>query len=127
MNDASDAARYRVGTIGWPDGWEPEGPLDVPNCILAPKTAVCNPLLAYGQAETIVHSLNRQCIDAPGTVWYVVVAETDASVSQISDADPGGQRTSIAVDPSRVIRPQRGTAGDCSCCPAHNLPCAQGN
>lgn len=121
-NVAAETTGCQIATIWWPDGWEPTGPLDVPNCLLPAKNPVTGPILDYRQAEAMVQALNRQCIDSPGTVWYVILAAKEpAEVASSERTD-----ASVAEFASRVVRPPRGTAGDCSCCPAHNLPCARG-
>lgn len=123
-NLAASMTGCQIATIWWPDGWEPTGPLDVPNCLLPTKAPMAGPSLDYRQAEAMVQALNRQCIDSPGTTWYVILAADDEPAGESS---PECGQASVAALASRIVRPERGTAGDCSCCPAHNLPCARGD
>ncbi len=117
--------RYQVNTIAWPEGWEPGGPLDVPNCVWqVPGRAPAAPL-GYPKAEATVQALNRQCIDAPGTVWHVVVAVENEPLSRTVSYDASGTEATVEVRRIHVIRPDRGGTGDCSHCPAHAFPCAQ--
>jgi hypothetical protein len=99
--------QYRVTAVWWPDGWEPLGPLDVPNCIgRAPDEGKEKPLMGLSDALATVRGLNRQNMDHPGAVWYVA-AEADAS------------------EPLKVVRNAEGGGnGDCSHCPASSFPCA---
>ncbi|MDZ7617623.1 MAG: hypothetical protein U1E05_11495 [Patescibacteria group bacterium] len=121
-NHTAEMAACQIATIWWPDGWEPTGPLDVPNCLLPAKAPAAGPTLDYRQAEAMVQALNRQCIDSPGTTWYVILAAAHPA------AEPSSKQTQASVTEfaRRVVRPRRGTAGDCTCCPAHGLPCAKG-
>lgn len=123
IHDTIAKVGYQIGTIWWPDGWEPTGPLDVPNCVLPTKTPASGPALPYSQAESMVQALNRQCIDSAETTWYVLVA---AEGGPAGEASSEGGQPRVATLESRIVRPPRGTAGDCSCCPAHNLRCARG-
>ncbi len=128
---------YQVAAIWWPEGWEPGAPLDVPNCVFqaAQRGGECeqrpDPLVEHGQALTYdqalvtVNGLNRQCIDTPGTTWYVVVAVENELLSQTISYDRAGIETTVDVHRLHVIRPERGGRGDCSHCPAHEFACAR--
>jgi hypothetical protein len=104
---------YQVATVWWPDGWEPNSPLDVPNCIGWVPQPAASPRMSYEQAVAAVRGLNRQNMDHPGTTWRVVAAEGEPA--------PEGQTL-------QVVYPQEGGGrGDCSHCPAHSFPCATEN
>ncbi len=126
--------RYMVATIWWPDAWEPNSPLDVPDCVRqGPDSGRQQPSqkrpgghrLTYPQAVATVNGLNRQCMDQPGTTWYVVAALEHEPLSQTVSYDPAGQQTTVEVRRLHVIRPDPDRRGDCSHCPAHSFPCAQ--
>ncbi len=115
---------YRVIPIWWPDGWEPESPLDVPNCVSPVRDRADERRMTYRQAVAAVNGLNRQCMDQPDTTWYVVTAiENEPALP--TDSPDRLEGRSAATRPVHVIRPERGGRGDCSHCPAHNLPCAE--
>ena len=116
---------YKVTAIWWPDGWEPHGPLDVPNCVWQAEGRDSPPSLGYAQAEAAVFGLNRQCMDRPGTTWHVVVAIENEVVSRSVSYDSAGVETTIEVRRMHVIRPDQAGCGDCSHCPAHAFPCAE--
>jgi hypothetical protein len=116
---------YKVTALWWPDGWEPESPLDVPNCVWQAQGQNGGEWLSYAQAEATVLSLNRQCIDHPDKTWYVVVAVENESVSRMVSYDPSGTETIVEVRCMHVIRPERGGHGNCSNCPANSFPCAK--
>ena len=115
---------YKVAAIWWPDGWEPNSPLDVPNCVWQAQDQRGGEPLGYPQAEATVLGLNRQCIDHPGTTWHVVVAVENEAVSRIVTYDPSGTETTTEVRRMHVILPEQGGHGDCSHCPAHAFECA---
>jgi len=116
---------YKVTPIWWPEGWEPNTPLDVPNCVWQSQGGGGRDGLTYEQAESTIHGLNRQCIDNPGTSWYVIVAVENESVSKTVSYDPSGTETTVEVRRLHVIRPEKGGHGDCSHCPAHCFDCAK--
>ena len=56
--------RYRVMAIDWPDGWEPDSPLDVPNCVW--QGGADRRADARLRPRRDGHAgLNRQCMDHP--------------------------------------------------------------
>lgn len=116
---------YKVTSIWWPDGWEPNSPLDVPNCVRQAQSQAGRQRLSYEKAVGTVNSLNRQCMDQPGTTWYVVVAVENESVSRTVSYDPAGTETTVEVRRLHVVRPEPGGRGDCSHCPAHSFQCAK--
>ncbi|MDY0167957.1 MAG: hypothetical protein RBS80_15520 [Thermoguttaceae bacterium] len=117
--------RYLVSVIWWPEGWEPNGPLDVPNCVWQAEARPADVALDYPKAEAIVHALNRQCMDSPGAAWHVVAAVENEPVSRTVSYDASGTESTAEVHRMHVIRPERGSTGDCSHCPAHSFPCAK--
>ena len=107
-------AGYLVTTVWWPDGWEPNTPLDVPKCLAQAREQMACELVTYPQAVATVRSLNQQNMDHPGATWHVV--------AKLADEPPPA-----VVDTRRleVVQPlEGGGSGDCSHCPAHHLPCA---
>ncbi len=116
---------YKVTAIWWPDGWTPHSPLDVPNCVWQAQGKVGGQWMTYADAEATARALNQQCIDSPGTSWYVVVAVENEAVSQSVAYDPSGTETTVEVRKMHVIRPKAGGRGDCACCPAHSMSCTQ--
>jgi hypothetical protein len=115
---------YKVTAIWWPDGWEPNSPLDVPNCIWQAREQSGGEWLGYSQAEATMMALNRQCMDRPGSMWHVVVALENEAVSRTITYDPAGTETTVEVRRLHVVRPEEGGRGDCAHCPAHHLPCS---
>jgi hypothetical protein len=113
-----ESHEYRVVALWWPDGWEPAGPLDVPKCVfeLHPEAPV-EPM-PYDRALAAIRGLNRQNLDRPGTVWYVVAEARREVEGGESGAGPGTLR---------VIYPEGSGRGDCSHCSAHEFPCASGS
>jgi len=116
---------YKVTAIWWPDGWEPQSPLDVPNCVWQTRERIEGRWLSYTEAETVAFGLNRQCIDHPGTTWYAVVAIENEPLSRSVSYDPSGVETTTEVRRMHVIRPTQGGRGDCSHCPASAFPCVR--
>jgi hypothetical protein len=110
--------------IWWPDGWEPHSPLDVPNCVWQAQGEDERQVLSYPDAETAMLGLNRQCMNRPGTNWYVVVAVENEPVSRSVSHDSTGSETTVEVRRMHTIRPEKGGPGDCSHCPAGTFPCA---
>ncbi len=117
--------RYQVNPIWWPEGWEPTGPLDVPNCVWQAPGRPAETPLGYPKAEATAAALNRQCLDAPATVWHVVMAVENEPLSRTVSYDAAGTEATVEVRRMHVIRPGRGGTGDCSHCPAHAFPCAK--
>ena len=116
---------YVVTAIWWPDGWEPHSPLDVPNCVWQAQGRAGGEWFNYPQAEATVLGLNRQCMEHPGSTWYVVVAVESEPVSRTVTYDPNGTESMTEVRRIHVIRPEHGGHGDCSHCPAHAFRCAK--
>ena len=116
---------YKVTSIWWPDTWEPNSPLDVPNCVWQSDSAGSEQQMPRDKAIATVRSLNRQCMDRPGVNWYVVVAVENESVSRTVSYEPGGVETTVEIRRLHVIVPEKGGGGDCSYCPAHDFPCAK--
>jgi hypothetical protein len=117
--------RYRVMAIEWPDGWEPDSPLDVPNCVWQAREPTVELMRDYAHAEAAMLGLNRQCMDHPGATWHVVVAVENEPLSRSVSYEPGGTEITAEVRRIHVIRPARGGRGDCRHCPAGNMPCAK--
>jgi hypothetical protein len=118
-------AKYQVIPIWWPDGWEPRSPRDVPNCAWQSQPLTDAQSLSYPRAEASMLALNRQCLDQPGKCWYIVVAVENEPISRTVSCDSTGMETTVEVRGTHAIRPERGGQGDCSHCPAGNLPCAK--
>jgi hypothetical protein len=116
---------YKVTSIWWPEGWEPDTPLDVPNCVWQAQGKSGGEWYEYPRAEAAVRALNRQCLDQPGTIWYVVMAVENEAVAQTISYDPTGTETTTEVRRMHVIRPASGGHGDCRNCPAHDFSCAK--
>jgi hypothetical protein len=118
--------RYKVAAIWWPAGWEPQSPLDVPNCVWRSQGGIQDQPLTYPQALAVVRGLNQQSIDHAAAMWYVVLAVENEPLSQTVSYDPSGTETSVAVRRLHVVRPEEGgSRGDCSHCPAHSFDCAR--
>jgi hypothetical protein len=116
---------YKLTSIWWPDGWEPNSPLDVPNCVWKSQEPLGGEWLAYPEAEATMLALNRQCMDHPGATWHVVVAIENEAVSRTVSHDPSGVETTVEVRRMHVVRPSAGGHGECSRCPAHEFSCAK--
>jgi hypothetical protein len=116
---------YKVAAIWWPEGWEPESPLDVPGCLFRSQGDLDKPAMSYRRAAATVRSLNRQCMAQPGTTWYVVVAVENEPVSQTVSFDAAGTETKVEVRRVHLLRPEQGGRGNCSHCPAQSLPCSR--
>jgi hypothetical protein len=116
---------YKVTAIWWPEGWEPDSPLDVPNCVWQSQGRTGGQWLTYEQAEATMRSLNQQCLDNPSTTWYVVTAVENEAVSHTVSYDPSGTETTIEVRCIHVIRPKEGGHGNCKYCPAGTFPCSK--
>jgi hypothetical protein len=120
---------YLVTTVWWPNGWEPNTPLDVPKCLWQAQDQVANDPLPRQKAVATVRGLNQQNIDHPGTIWYVLATVKDEPASA-SDVPATGVRTdsgAAMIDTRRLEVVQlegESGRGDCSHCPAHHFPCA---
>ncbi len=128
----SDAGRlstpidYRVSAIWWPDGWEPHSALDVPNCAWRfHESTGAEQSMPWERALATVRGLNQQCLDAPGSRWYVVVAVENEPLSQTVSFDASGLETVVEVRRLHVIRSDPDGRGRCVGCPARAMPCAQ--
>lgn len=117
---------YKVMAIWWPEGWEPAGPLDVPNCVWKAQGEIGQEQLDYPQAVSTIRGLNQQSMDQAATMWYVVIGVENEPLSQTVSYDPAGIETTTHVRRLHVIRPDEGGGkGDCSACPAHSFECAR--
>jgi hypothetical protein len=116
---------YKVTAIWWPEGWEPNSPLDVPNCVWRSQGRTGGQWLSYAEAEATVRGLNQQCIDNPSTTWYVIMAVENEAVSHTISYDPSGTETTVEIRRIHVIRPKEGGHGNCAYCPAHEFQCAK--
>jgi hypothetical protein len=116
---------YKVTAIWWPVGWDPNSPLDVPNCVWRAHGQTAEEAMTYPRALATMRSLNQQSIDHSGTMWYVVVAVENEPISRTVTYDPSGTETTVEVRRLHVIRSETGRRGDCSHCPAHGFDCAK--
>lgn len=116
---------YKVMTIWRPDGWEPESPLDVPNCVWKARSEIPSESLTYIRAVATMRALNRQSMDLVGDMWHVLLAVENEPVSQTISYDATGTETTTMVRCLHVVRPETGGRGTCTHCPAHTFPCAQ--
>ncbi len=116
---------YRIAALWWPDGWEPQSPLDVPHCAWQARQNAGAACLGYPEAEATVLALNRQCMDHPGAVWHVVMAIENEAVSRTTSYDSVGTETTVEVRRMHVVHPASGGHGECSHCPAHALECVK--
>ncbi|MGO8746003.1 MAG: hypothetical protein ACLQNE_08430 [Thermoguttaceae bacterium] len=117
---------YKVTAIWWPTGWEPQSPLDVPNCVWRAQGQIDDRRLTYSQAVAAVGALNRQSMAQDGAMWYVILAVENEPTSQTVSYDPSGTETTVEIRRLHVIRPEEGGGkGDCSHCPAHSFQCAR--
>ncbi len=116
---------YKVAAIWWPTGWEPQSPIDVPNCVWRAQGEMDQEPLAYPQALAMIRGLNQQSMDHATAMWYVIIAVENESISQTVSFDPAGKETTVQVRRLHVVRPESGGKGDCSHCPAHGFECAK--
>jgi len=117
---------YRVAAVGWPTGWEPQSPLDVPRCLWRAQGETDPAPLSYDRALAVVRGLNQQSMDHAGSSWYVLAAVENEPISQTVSYDPSGIETTVQVRCLHVVLPDEAGRGECSYCPAHSLPCATG-
>lgn len=73
---------YRVEIVERPEGWQPRAPLDVPDCPGKISARPDRQRMTHAQAVATVTALNRQCINHPGTNWYVIVPVEGESKSE---------------------------------------------
>ncbi len=117
---------YSVTSIWWPSGWEPDSPLDVPNCVWKSRGDVADQRLTYPQALAIVRGLNSQGMAYADMLWYVIIAVENEPVAQSVAHDAAGAESTVEVRRLHVVRPEEGGGrGDCSHCPARSFRCAQ--
>ena len=116
---------YKVAALWWPTGWEPDSPLDVPNCVWRAQGEIDQEHLTYQQALATIRGLNQQAMNHAATMWHVVIAVENESISRTVSFDPAGTETTVQVRRLHVVRPESGGRGDCSHCPAHRFQCAQ--
>jgi hypothetical protein len=115
---------YKVAATWWPAGWEPQSPLDVPNCTWKAQGDADPKPHSYAQATAIVRGLNEQGMRHVGVMWYVVIAVENEPVLQTISHDASGTETTVEVRRLHVVRPEDGGgAGDCSHCPAGSIDC----
>lgn len=117
--------RYQVVGIWWPLGWEPQSPLDVPNCVWRAQGSVAGENLDYPRAVAVARALNQQSLDHGATTWYVVLAVENEPFSQTVSYDAAGVETLVQVRRLHVVRPEESSSGDCSYCPAQSFECAK--
>lgn len=119
---------YRIASVWWPAGWEPEDPLDVPNCVLHAHSDPAAEPGDFDRASAIVRALNQQCMDQTSPFWYVMVAVEAEPLSRTITFDPSGVETIVEVKRFHVVRtdPEHGR-GRCDYCPAREFDCANQN
>ncbi len=116
---------YKVAAIWWPTGWEPQSPLDVPNCVWRAQGEPTDHLVTYQEAVATVQSLNHQGMNHAAVRWYVVMAIENEPISHTVSLDPSGTETTVKVRKVHLVRADGGGHGDCSHCPAHSFDCAK--
>lgn len=116
---------YKVTAIWWPQGWEPQSALDVPNCVWKAQGDLGREQLTYRRALATVRGLNRQSMTQAASMWYVVMAVENEPVSHTISYDPAGAETTVEVRRLHVVRPEPAGRGDCSHCPARSFECAR--
>ena len=116
---------YKVAAIWWPTGWEPESPLDVPNCVWKAQGEPTDHLVSYQEAMATVQSLNHQGMSQAAPRWYVVMAIENEPISHTVSLDPSGTETTVKVRKVHLVRADKAGHGDCSHCPAHSFDCAK--
>ncbi|MGA2033049.1 MAG: hypothetical protein ABSG68_12385 [Thermoguttaceae bacterium] len=120
-------AQFQVITVWWPDGWEPNDPLDVPNCMWQAGEQTAEEPMSLEQALATVRGLNRQNMAHPGAVWHAVGVVEDGSALSDDCGDSAEQFEDASGRSIRLLRPRGSGKGDCSHCPAHAFPCAAEN
>lgn len=115
---------FKLASLVRPEGWEPAGPLDVPNCIWKADSRA-RAEMTLDQAIDTMRALNRQSMDLADTTWFVPVAVQSEPLEESVSYDSAGKQTVTQVRRMEVIRPAEGGRGDCSYCPAHDFPCRQ--
>jgi hypothetical protein len=116
--------RYKIASIWWPPGWEPNSPLDMPLCICRTHGTLQEDQLSYEQALATIQALNQQAMDRASTMWYVMLAVENEPVSRTISYDPAGLQTTVEIRRLHVAQPAGGGHGDCSHCPARSLDCS---
>jgi hypothetical protein len=114
---------YKLARLVRPEGWEPAGPYDVPNCIWKAQSGASGGEMSLAQAVDTMCALNRQSIDLADTSWFVPVAIENEPLEESITYDSAGIETVRRARRLEVIRPAAGGRGDCSYCPAHDFPC----
>jgi hypothetical protein len=114
---------FKVAALVRPESWEPASPWDVPNCIAKAERQGAGVELSRRQALGTVWALNQQSMDQADTTWFVAVAVENEPSEESVRYDPAGHDTVMEVRPLHVVRPPNGGRGDCSYCPARDLPC----
>ncbi len=117
--------KYRIASVWWPTGWEPSGPMDVPNCVLHAQSDPHDEPCSYDRALTLVRALNQQCIDQASPFWYVVVADEAEPLSRTITFDSSGVETTVEVKRFHVVRSDPDGRGRCTECPARQFDCAK--
>ncbi len=116
--------RYQIASIWWPSGWEPQSPLDVPNCVCREQNAIQDKPLNYEQAVATMEGLNRQAIDRAGAYWYVIVAAENEPISRKVTFEPPCLQTTVEVRRLHIAEPASGGGrGNCEHCPARSVDC----
>jgi hypothetical protein len=116
---------YKLAAIVRPEPWEPNSPSDVPNCLAKAGSQASGVELTYRQALDTMWALNQQSMDHADTTWFVPVAIENEPVEETVRYDPAGSESVVQVRRLHVIHPPKGGRGDCSYCPARNLPCRE--
>jgi hypothetical protein len=114
---------YKVVPLVRPEGWEPSGPADVPNCLGKAESRGPRAELSYQQALDTMWALNQQGMDHDSSTWFVPVAVENEPLEESVKYDPAGMETVVQVRRLHLVRPPRGGRGDCSYCPARDFPC----
>ncbi|MBX7167424.1 MAG: hypothetical protein K1X74_13930 [Pirellulales bacterium] len=100
---------YRLVHIHWPEGWQPESPLDVPTCSWRDQSDTSG---EYGFDEAIeaARSLNEAHLLEPSFErWTMVVAIECEPLHTSIYCDHLGTETSTTVRRLHVVRPNTGS------------------
>ena len=116
---------YKLASLVRPEGWEPAGPHDVPNCIWKADSGAQGGEMSLAQAVDTMRALNRQSMDLADTSWFVPVAVENEPLEESITYDAVGKETVRRMRRLEVIRLAEGGRGDCSYCPAHDFPCRE--